>query len=507
MKSSNGFLEQVRDLFDESVTLIFENAVEKHTKPRTFFRGNKFALYNFCDPEAWDAVFLDEEVDVEKNMEHVERLVASSTIGSAMLEPEKIKLNEVKFLKSVEKRLDDLAELNWDADEINVFKTNAKATTQNLIRGGAKYHEKLVTKIEFLGGHQETETENANDNWQFRFDAKALTTAINIEIVKPLPWELLALRIGNIPGDQLFARIPAEVVEHKMDARHAAMDYLPKDTFLLKDMKNTINANSKDLRSYCRSWVLEETFLNDRAEGLITERVYDMVLDALPTEENEKTFQKALSGITAARRSPQARALGPDTERELDTIFDIVANLAQDIGPKKKDIDGYSVFFKSVIKRCEAFLRLDFVVRTVTTGSLMFPKKEKLVGQGAIRRLYEEISDRWALDEGKGIDIKELKPFKAYIWMLTEAEAEIARGWRRKLSATAIASDASMGCLADKQEGDAGAVVMWAGKAASSADAAVDTSVANTKKNKIVEDKLGTQRANMLKFFQPPVKK
>ena len=64
---------------------------------------------------------------------------------------------------------------------------------------------------------------------------------------------------------------------------------------------------------------------------------------------------EALLGLMRLRRSDQVRALGAGVETEVDGVHDMVSNLSCGCGPKAKDVEAMSDFFKLVVKNMEHF--------------------------------------------------------------------------------------------------------------------------------------------------------
>jgi len=428
-------------------------------------------------------------------MDSIDR-VAVSKIGRAMLNPKLVKVNKLKFVKNIEKAIDNVEHNDWEDNEIKTFVHSMKLQTVSLDKGGAKAHNKIKSSFNFLTGVSKLEVENTNDLWLFAYRARAKTIAFNNKQVKGTPWEILAFDAGTLPGVALFNRLPDSVIAEISPARDALVDIIPADVVLLKEMQRLVALNSKDLCGSERSFKLEVDFLDNRAEPIIRERVHKMVLGALPDSnpDNVVNFDVTLKAIAVAQKSPQAKSLGVTIARDLDSLYDIVDFLKTGVGPKHKEVEAQKDFHKLCIKKLENFLFEE--INVDDTGL----RKKTLYGACAARHIFERVKTKIENNEDRSVDMKDLQRLKAYAWALPLSDANQLKPWTLRVSGARMGKpEAGLGVITDKVIGSMEIVpVVTGGGSAHSSDAKVKPM---TKKDKDKEAKDKAASTSILKFF------
>lgn len=210
---------------------------------------------------------------------------------------------------------------------------------------------------------------------------------------------------------------------------------------------------------------------------------------------------EACNRLAQVKKSAQYLAL-PVMHHEVSSVENLVQALHQDYCPRLKDASNYSSFFRLALKRVEYFA----VVVPKPVAGLPDLDLGELFGCEAVRRLFEEVKD--AMNSSKAVDIKKMKPLKLFAWLFNEVENDLIKKWMQ----TILKRD--MGPLRigdggdDEDNGASGSVVPYnaaasASGAASSAGPVVARSKCSLKTDAVVNDRM----VNMMKFFQPKVKR
>jgi len=207
-----------------------------------------------------------------------------------------------------------------------------------------------------------------------------------------------------------------------------------------------------------------------------------------------------LIGLLEIRKSPRVRSLGTTFEKEIDGVYDAIAQLQQGMGVRYQDVGKFSELFTNVL----ALLPNFFTLTPSEDSSIT------LVGKPALNRKFAELHD--LMERGLEFPVLQTKPLKTYLWTFNEAERSTisklcmhAATCAGKID-TGMKSIAACAAAGDSKPGSCSAIVVASTSACSSSSSSSSTAppAPMTKKGqaKALNDKVKQQ--SMLKFFVPP---
>lgn len=259
-------------------------------------------------------------------------------------------------------------------------------------------------------------------------------------------------------------------------------------------MRRLVASHQRVWLSLDRSFTLELSFLHSKAEPLAIQNIHQSILDALPTEQCQKSIAATLLVLHQVKTSSLCLACGPSVVAEVDGVHSMVNSIDEGVGVEPRDLANFTEFYKAVVARLQYF----FVREQAAPVSV---GKKVLVGRAALLDLYESIA---ATKKGGGdVPMKDLQPLRAFKWLLSSEQLSLSANWIQD----ATVSHAAM--LARNAIGD-GAPVDGTGACGSTEGSIVATTAtllnaptaAPKKKSKGSEESVGgASKKDLMHFF------
>ena len=160
------------------------------------------ALARFMD--AGDLSSIEQAVDQgkEPDADALRRVLTSSKIGAVLFADLGVKLDYTVFIRSVEKRLDDLEHLDFQIKDVDGFKTMMRTTAAQLMKCGQKSFDRKVSFVPFMTQSLKLIMSSTSDEWVVRLSARLKTVAINCKLVPLFPWERYVLGDAGVLREQ-----------------------------------------------------------------------------------------------------------------------------------------------------------------------------------------------------------------------------------------------------------------------------------------------------------------
>ena len=178
-------------------------------------------------------------------------------------------------------------------------------------------------------------------------------------------------------------------------------------------MREEVTAKRDDLIEADRTFEQEISFLMHVAEPTVMQDVRQKILDAFPSQDEEKDMKACLKVVNDIRGTPQVLCCDPAFIREMTSISHFVGQLVEDECPASALSPATSSFFGQMLERSEWFAKMVF-----TEKATDFFNRTKIVrGKMAVVAMYREFNDKQ--DEVDKAVICSLRTFQ---WMLTTAE-------------------------------------------------------------------------------------
>jgi len=404
----------MRPMFDAALQWCWEDLSQRGVSQAAFLAVHGKLLSMFVDEQ--DMVDIMEcQGEFEKVALQVKRVVEASYTAKSVFKTALLSATRALFCQQIKERLRELEHLDFEDTEVVSFKKLMVDSSNGLQAVGHKIYKTSVSTLDFLGQAVPVPTEAANDEWEFRLSARAKTLALNAGTLEALPWEALLFAPGELHDTPQFAKVPEAMLSDAKAARSAASQFLrEKGASTFHQMMTVINAKGDALRALDRSFELEIAYLNRALEPIVKERVRAQLLKCLPDETNRVTVQQAVQGMGQLKASPLVRAAHPELQGEVEGVLSLLNDLSMGISPREKTVQGFSDFFKIVLKRAENFFSLDPEAAPEDCATAGEGQLIALQGRDALRAQFRRLSENHK--KGEQIGITDLQPLKTYAW-------------------------------------------------------------------------------------------
>lgn len=389
-----------------------------------FIRGHASALAPFMAMEDLEAV---QKALEEGNPVPARPLQAimQTGVGSVLFKAEAVKLQYNMFVNTIEERLDTLEFHNYEASELQSFKTVVMGEARNVVQGAPPFSKKL-TKLSFLGRETVVSINAVHDEWNYRLEARMRTLAVSTGQLPRLPWEVVLLgEKGKVEGAPETIVLEQSYLESAKNVRKVAFKLLEgyTETLTFSEMKKVMNSQRETLLSLDRMFSLELQWLNEVAEPAAEAMVRDVVLRTMPSNECFEgfTFAKTLAELDKLMGERLVGACSMALHREVTAIRQLIGTMQEGRSPTDQQVLRMSDYFRLVLGRCEHFLQVE--ARCKEEGSF-FPVVKMVSGREAMAVL-------WAAFEAKPENsrgLADVGDFRRHGWMLDSAKLAIVNG-------------------------------------------------------------------------------
>jgi hypothetical protein len=198
-----------------------------------------------------------------------------------------------------------------------------------------------------------------------------------------------------------------------------------------------------------RSFAQEIDFLFNTAEPLCERIVREMLLDCMPTDIATCTFADTVIKAQKLKQSHMVHASRSTLAKEVDSVINFVAALAEGQPPACSSFTSMSHFFKSVIARSEYFVTSS---RKKLEPGKMFPVTESFSGRVALELIYKDF-----VDEANTEAAESGKTLQAFRWLLTELQNNEVDGKMKAIIRSKRSSLLTLKAIAGEPAGPAAA--------------------------------------------------
>ena len=273
------------------------------------------------------------------------------------------------FIRSVTKRLDDLVHMDFAEDEVKAFRSvmeKEAAPLQSTVLGPYTVVKHEVT---FLGCELNVEMRGTLGVWSKHFSARVKDIGIQTRQCPLLPWEELLYCDAEVPGAPQTITLPADLLSKIRNVRDAARAMFGSGTLTLIEMQRTMNANQRELLECDEHFDLELNFLNNKADALISTRLRQTVMDALPSEKHHVTLASAVAVIDKIDQGPVCAAGNAPARGQVAGILNMLRNFADGRPIDSKLLNTADPFFAACHCRMVYFATTYYDSISRTTGT------------------------------------------------------------------------------------------------------------------------------------------
>lgn len=249
-------------------------------KQESFFATHEDVLGLVGDAANWQEVFSSGQR--EDHPLAVKRLASSTLVGESMFKGDMLKVNRATFIIDVDKRLLDVAHLDFEAGAVEAFRAACRAGAENLIQLGAKRFEKRQSAVEFFGRAVVIDTESPNDEWDWRLAAFTKQIGFNTKKLQATAWEKLLFEPGELEGIPSACNMPVQNLKTSTACRAELVDLIGSEPRTLVQMLKDVRNKIKLLRKVDEFVDLEVEFLAQHAEELLKEKLRAEMLGYFP---------------------------------------------------------------------------------------------------------------------------------------------------------------------------------------------------------------------------------
>ena len=369
------------------------------------------ALHEKCDPLASDL-----------------RQLLQTRIGAALYQDQSMRLTWLSYLDSVKKGIATLQHNDFSLEEHDSFVKVMKRELVAVINGGGRSFDKKKIAVGFLTvNRMQMETTNINDIWTFQLEALMKGIAVNRNWVPRLPYEKLLWGEDLIEGLPQATNVPAKLLRKFVVVRNSALELLGDGQLTLAEMKAKLTTKEakKTLTKQNRSWYLEDKFLMDHAEALLTEKVHTAVLQGFKDvkADGQIPYTEALQAIALAKASPQVGALPMTVTKALNAARDFVEELRKGKAPTLDDLKNASPFHMKVVKAAECWC-----VHTDAKGAGGGSSPAtRLCGRAAIEAKYALVDG--VCEAQREVHMPDVKEIRRFIWLLNNEQTARVNAW------------------------------------------------------------------------------
>ena len=179
---------------------------------------------------------------------------------------------------------------NFELESYKDFKTIMTQNVTLLAESGVLDEwEQRLESMSYLVGSQDMIMDSPSSFWLNSLMARVLEILINSDAIPIFPWEKLLLPIGAMPGVPTMVKFPPDVVLPLHNARSAVLRQLGEHKTVTK-WKEVVEKNQKSYFRFQTTFGLDFTFLTEKVEGLVNERIQSSIIEALPSSSKRRSY-------------------------------------------------------------------------------------------------------------------------------------------------------------------------------------------------------------------------
>ena len=414
---------QVSNHYDCLLVKLWQQASAKKQTRSQLLRAHRHALQMFFSMamavEVNDASEADGSTGYEEKV--VETLTSSSLIGAELFAAEQAQIEVASFIADVDRRLFELEQADFLSSEVSAFVAISQATTAALDDHVWESLQDASIEFEYMSVKLSAPQVHPNDQYNFRLEARKRSIMVATAKVKRTAWEEMLYgatdKIANMPE---HIDLPDELVLDCANAREFIAGKLT-GWVSVHTCKTTVSKYMPDILKLDRHFWIEAQFLLEQYDTCAEAHFRSCFLDCVPAPGAKGTLNKS---VLACR----TLATGPVVSAQKKSLIDDMLNgtmALEDIqkcqGPSAKELAAMSHWLQCVHKRAEVFCSCPVEIEE---GSMH--KRKILVGEEAMAARYEKCCQLSA-----GSHANDLKEFRAFRWMLTEAQSKQVDAWQR----------------------------------------------------------------------------
>ena len=199
-----------------------------------------------------------------------------------------------------------------------------------------------------------------DDQWDWRWLARAISIATSRGDVKRLPWETLIFSSGPIDGYPTQVTVPKKFLLKEANVREVVCQHFEDYGWCsIEKMKAEVRKHSTEWNKLFPTWWMSEKFLNDHVDEMLENHLKVCLLNCLPKPMEYRCMSKTLTACRTSTNGPVVMAARKSTERELSAATNLLQDMVEARSPTCGDLENMSEFAVTFIKRCENFCCLN----------------------------------------------------------------------------------------------------------------------------------------------------
>ena len=426
------FWSQMRDCFDRLLLTLWQRAQARRLTRAQFLRAWRAEVGLFLDMEVASAVVLASEEAKEPHVKSVEALSAGSLIGAELFSPEVMLAELLHFKSDVTRRLYELEQQHFDAEELAGFREICQRHAESLDDELWSTLDCRSQEVPYLSGSLTAQALNPNDLWHNSKEARVRTLAISGMSVPRLPWERWLYGERPVPGCPTTIRVPEELTFDMVKCRDLLLKLLGNCSPLTLDAcRRVVHQNSAELLKLDKSFWLDEMFLEVAYEGLIEAHLKECVLAVVPAPGEKRILSKAVTAGKMLLNGEVVTAQKVSLEKDLRGAVDLLEEIAEGRGPTASEAAKMGLWSTVFLKRCENFCVVEDDDKCEKTGAIT---RKTFFGGDALSRRYARCVGTQGVQ-----DAADLKDFRSFAWMLSRDESRVVAEWQRHAVVTSSA--------------------------------------------------------------------
>lgn len=260
-------------MLDASLCWCYEEMVETETKNSRFLQRMQKELSLFAGQD--DIALLVGANGAYTERPHSVALVMEACeTGRAVFASAWLSCSRQIFLDRARQGLADLERMDYADDHNEAFKKMMDQEVQKLRSEGHKRGKNKWHGMVLMHGVELNITYDfAGDELDMMYWARVKTIACNSQEIEPMPWEQVLIPKWSIGQCPAHLKLPGSVLEPLRKLREALVDMLDGRSLTLAEMTRVMKKNCDELMDVHRSFLLDMTFLETKADDFLRPRV------------------------------------------------------------------------------------------------------------------------------------------------------------------------------------------------------------------------------------------
>ena len=282
----------------------------------------------------------------------VARLTSSSALGAALFGFAAALVHAAVFEDQIQGEIQKALKSDVSLAVVNDLKLRCLTFASDLKRSTVTGQKRTIS-VTFAAEKLQLVVADVALEIHLRLMAAVKSEALLCGHVKRLPYELWVLPSVH---SHASIKIDPDVLAECAQCRAQAAEMLQEsgaETFM--DMKRVLSKNAAVLTTLDPSFRLELSFLEDRAEEVLKQKVQNELLELLPSPKKQSGMVQCLAKVQELSKSDLISYAPPAVKAMAASLEEIVAGLVKGVGPDN-NVAASSGFFKAVMLRLPYFL-------------------------------------------------------------------------------------------------------------------------------------------------------